>query len=115
MDEPLKFVSNVIELKPGHKYLLVVKGDVSLMALGHAQQGLREKGIDCLCFSLGTNELDVIEIPTDRTLPPPIVPCPDCLKWDLSQHDREHTEHYPWWCQCPDKWEIHLRGSEEQE
>jgi hypothetical protein len=44
---------------------------------------------------------------------PPMKRCPDCGQWDLSQHDRTNTERYPWWCSCPEKWNVHLGGSEE--
>ena len=67
MDESLKFVSNVIELKPDRKYLLVFKGNVSIMEIDRAGRVLREQGFDCISLSLGENvDMDVIEVPKEQ-------------------------------------------------
>jgi hypothetical protein len=66
-ENPLQFVSNVIELKPGHKYLLVFKGDISQTQLDHAMARLRASGIESVGLALIEGaELDVIEVPKEQ-------------------------------------------------
>jgi hypothetical protein len=68
MDEnPLQAVSNVIELKPGHKYLLVFNGGISQTQLDHAMARLRASGIESVGLALIEGaELDVIEVPKEQ-------------------------------------------------
>jgi hypothetical protein len=68
LQETLKATSNVIELKPGHKYLLVFKGDgVSYRDLDTTQNRLAEMGISSLSVLLGGDvELSVVEVPVER-------------------------------------------------
>jgi hypothetical protein len=59
--EALQFVSNVIELKPDRKYLLVFNG-LSMHQLNVVQDALRSHGFDCLCLNLPKgDDLQVIE------------------------------------------------------
>lgn len=66
--EPLKAVSNVIELKPGHKYLLVLKGDhIDQFAGERANVLLRGMGVESIYAQIGSNDdLQVIEIPPEE-------------------------------------------------
>jgi len=67
MSGPLKAVSNVIELKPGHKYLLVFKGAHltarSLHEMSEALNGLGVKGIS-IALDM-EDDLRVIEVPNE--------------------------------------------------
>jgi len=64
LQEALKATSNVIELKPGHKYLLVFRGGVSSEDLKMTQKYLSEMGISSLSISLeGDVELSVVDVP----------------------------------------------------
>ena len=65
MSNELQAVSNVIELRPGKKYLLVFKGDgLSNEALKEVLTGLRAQGIDTIGLALDDGqELTVIEVP----------------------------------------------------
>jgi hypothetical protein len=60
--EGLQFVSNVIELKPDKKYLLIFKGDIHLMQLEQINAYLRKQGIDCACIR-SIDDVQVIEAP----------------------------------------------------
>lgn len=72
-EEPLKAVSNVIELKPGHKYLLVLKGDhIDQFAGERANVLLREMGIESIYAVIGSNDdLQVIEVPDEKGVSEP--------------------------------------------
>lgn len=60
--EPLKAVSNVIELDPTKKYLFVFKGDFTRDNLAYIQHRLKEQGITCLALGLSKGqEVEVIE------------------------------------------------------
>jgi hypothetical protein len=65
VNEPLKGVSNVIELKPGYKYLLVFKGPrLTAKSLHGVQEVLSELGIKGVSIALAMeDELQVIEVP----------------------------------------------------
>jgi hypothetical protein len=65
MNTELQAVSNVIEIKPGKKYLLVFKGEgVTDQALQRIVTGLRLEGIDSVGVALDDGqELTVIEVP----------------------------------------------------
>ena len=65
-ENPLQAVSTVIELKPGHKYLLLFKGDITMEQVNHATAVLRASGIECFGFAMGEGvDLDVIEVPDE--------------------------------------------------
>ncbi len=67
MDKPLKFVSNVIELKPNHKYLLVFKGDITRDQVDHATALLQARGIRAVSLRIGSDDnVDVIEVPEEQ-------------------------------------------------
>src|SRR6266699_2639560 len=65
LPEALKATSNVIELKPGHKYLLVVHGtQVPREAVAQAQKRLEAMGITSLSIILERDtEYSVIAVP----------------------------------------------------
>jgi len=65
LPEDLKATSNVIELKPGHKYLLVVHGtQVPREAVAQAQRRLEAMGITSLSIILERDtEFSVIAVP----------------------------------------------------
>ena len=65
LPEDLKATSNVIELKPGHKYLLVVHGtQVPREAVAQAQRRLEAMGITSLSIILeGDTDFSVIAVP----------------------------------------------------
>jgi hypothetical protein len=65
MNEPLKAVSNVIELKPDHKYLLVVSGEnVTDASLQEITRMLNEQRIGGVIIHLAKGQsLEVIEAP----------------------------------------------------
>lgn len=61
--ESLKFVSNVIELKPDKKYLLVFK-DTDGEVLDITSNALHRSGFDCFCIAVSKDEnLQIIEAP----------------------------------------------------
>lgn len=59
----LQFTSNVIELKPGKKYLLVFK-HITLYQIEQVNEYLRNRGFDCACISAPDGEVQVIEAPS---------------------------------------------------
>lgn len=67
----LQFTSNVIQLEPDKKYLLVIRG----MAMNHYELerihgALRARGITNLVLSLPEEaDLDVIEVPASEDTP----------------------------------------------
>ena len=67
MKKPITALSNVIELKPGKKYLLVFKGDEQddtrdIRLISEAIQGLKKSDITCFGFALRKGQdLEVIE------------------------------------------------------
>jgi hypothetical protein len=62
--EALQFISNVIELKPDKKYLLVFKGNIPIASLNRVLDHLRSRGINGVGVALyGEDELQVIEVP----------------------------------------------------
>ena len=65
LPEDLKATSNVIELKPGHKYLLVIKGtQVPRVEVAMAQKRLEAMGITSLSIILERDtEFSVIAVP----------------------------------------------------
>jgi hypothetical protein len=64
MSEPLKAVSNVIELKPGHRYLLVFKGAITREQVAYALALLEAMHIPSIGFALWDGVgLDVVEAP----------------------------------------------------
>ena len=63
---PLQAVSNVIELKPDKRYLLVFKGILTVEQVESFLSVLKAQGITCLGVALGTDdELQVIEMPIE--------------------------------------------------
>lgn len=63
--EALQFVSNVIELKPDKKYLMVFDG-ITQHQLEHINEVLRARGFDCLCITtFEGQEVKVIEAPAE--------------------------------------------------
>lgn len=63
--EALKFVSNVIELKPNKKYLLIFKGLNNMYQLDQINKYLRAEGFDCACISTPDDQdVQVIEAPS---------------------------------------------------
>lgn len=61
--EALQFVSNVIELKPDKKYLLIFKG-LNYHQLNQINEALRAHGFDSLCITtFEDQEVKVIEAP----------------------------------------------------
>ncbi len=68
LPEDLKATSNVIELKPGHKYLLVIKGtQVPRVEVAMAQKRLEAMGITSLSIILERDtEYSVIAVPEDE-------------------------------------------------
>lgn len=61
LKEPLKAVSNVIELDPTKKYLFVFKGDFTMNELAYVQHRLKAQGIESLALALQEGqELEVI-------------------------------------------------------
>ncbi len=68
LPEDLKATSNVIELKPGHKYLLVVKGtNIRREELLQTQKYLTEMGISSLSVILeGDAEMSVVDVPPEE-------------------------------------------------
>ena len=67
MNEPLKAVSNVIELKPGHRYLLVFQGDITREQVEYALAMLEALHIPSIGFALWDGvDLDVVEMPMDQ-------------------------------------------------
>ncbi len=69
LPEVLRATSNVIELKPGHKYLLVVKGaQVPREVVAMAQKRLEAMGITTLSIILERDvEFSVIAVPETTT------------------------------------------------
>ena len=65
---PLQATSNVIELKPGHKYLLVFKSHtISQNAVEFFNGRLREMGIQCVSMMLNKEQsVEVIEVPAEQ-------------------------------------------------
>lgn len=64
--EALKFVSNVIELKPNKKYLLIFK-DTDHYTLDRVNKYLKIMGLDCACISTPDNQdVQVIEAPSSE-------------------------------------------------
>lgn len=64
--ESLKFVSNVIELKPDKRYLLVFKGNITVHHLNGIIDNLRAQGIHSVGIAIHDDqELQVIEAPDD--------------------------------------------------
>jgi hypothetical protein len=62
----IQAVNNVIELKPGHKYLLVFKG-VTPEQMDHILHLLHSVGITGVGIGLEDGEsLDVVEVPGER-------------------------------------------------
>ena len=63
--KPLQAVSNVIELKPGCKYLLLFQGDhVSQAQVAKLRNMLADMGISCLSVTIDTtSDLQVVEVP----------------------------------------------------
>ena len=61
----LQAISNVIELKPDGKYLLVFKGDFTREQLAHALTMIKATGIQQIVAIVlhGEQELEVIEVP----------------------------------------------------
>lgn len=59
--KPLQLVSNVIELKPDKKYVLIFK-NAALDQLGHINDVLRQHGFDCVCLRT-FDDVQVIEAP----------------------------------------------------
>lgn len=64
----LQFVSNVIQLEPGKKYLLIIRG---IVLAQHDQyqitRALRNLGISCLSLSLPEEaEVSVVEVPENE-------------------------------------------------
>jgi len=57
----LQFTSNVVELKPDKKYLLIFK-DIHLMQLEQINAYLRKQGFDCTCIRT-VEDVQVIEAP----------------------------------------------------
>jgi hypothetical protein len=70
-NEPLKAVSTVIELKPGHRYLLVFKGEaVSRDQVEHFTTLLQSMGIVSLgCVLRNDAALEVFEMPLESEVP----------------------------------------------
>ena len=65
--QALQFVSNVIELKPDKKYLLVFHG-VNPHMLGRVDSELRERGFHSLSIATyGDQKLQVIEAPATES------------------------------------------------
>lgn len=68
-DKPLEAVSNAIELKPGHKYLLVFKGNMTVHQIAPIIEQLRLMDIHSLGIALAENDdLQVIEVPAKEDL-----------------------------------------------
>lgn len=68
MNEPLQSVSNVIELKPGHKYLLVFNHThYGPDQLDYLAGQLYKMGYQCFCVATYDNdgEIQVIEVPDE--------------------------------------------------
>jgi len=64
--KPLQFVSNVVELKPDKKYLLVFKGDIPVDQLNRALDTLRSEGFHGVGIALREGQdLQVIEASTE--------------------------------------------------
>jgi hypothetical protein len=62
----LKFVSNVIELKPNKKYLLVFKGNITVHQLNGVIDHLRAQDIHSVGIAIHDDQdLQVIEAPDD--------------------------------------------------
>ena len=65
--EPLKAVSNVIELDPNKKYLFVLKGGVYSESLKELSVYLKNAGIQALGIHVPEgNELDVMEVLNEK-------------------------------------------------
>jgi hypothetical protein len=66
--QPLQFVSNVIELKEGKKYLMIFH-ETDRWVLDRIEKVLYERGFDCLCLgAYDGNEVQVIEAPANEAL-----------------------------------------------
>lgn len=64
--EALKFVSNVIELKPDKKYLLIFKGNITVHQLNGVIDHLRAQGIHSVGIAINDGQdIQVIEAPDD--------------------------------------------------
>jgi len=61
--EPLQAVSNVIELNPDKKYLLVYKGELTQAQLALVQEILKAQKVSDLIVHLDNQEMSVIEMP----------------------------------------------------
>jgi hypothetical protein len=74
MSDPILATSNVIELKPDHKYLLILKGDpINPVAVKMLANTLKEQGILGITIALASDQsLEVIEVPTPA--PEPVEP-----------------------------------------
>jgi hypothetical protein len=60
--EGLQFVSNVIELKPDKKYLLLFK-EINYHQITHLNDYLRSQGLHCICIGTLGQDVHVIEAP----------------------------------------------------
>jgi hypothetical protein len=59
--KPLELVSNVIELKPDKKYVLIFK-NAAVDQLGYINDVLRKHGLDCVCLRT-FDDVQIIEAP----------------------------------------------------
>lgn len=93
MDKPLEAISNVIELKPGHKYLLVFKNTrYKAEEIDYLQGLLREMGIDCLSIDIHKDEdLQVIEVPGEAMSGNEIKRLTDLVEQELSKRIRQQA------------------------
>lgn len=75
--EALKFVSNVIELKPDKKYLLVFKGNITAHQLNGVIDNLRAQDIHSVGIAINDGQdIQVIEAPAKPILLEQDVPLP---------------------------------------
>jgi hypothetical protein len=65
--QALQFVSNVIELKPDKKYLLIFK-DMTHYQLDQIDKYLRARGFDCACINTHDQAVQIIEVPVSEAL-----------------------------------------------
>jgi hypothetical protein len=65
--DPLRAVSNVIELKPDRKYLLIFQGNFDRQAITELMRMLHMQGVNGIGIALRTDEgVEVIEMPAQE-------------------------------------------------
>lgn len=66
MNISIESVSNVVQLKPGHKYLLILKG-VTQDQADQVLQVMRAAGVECVGVGLDDGEnVEIVEVASEQ-------------------------------------------------